>query len=161
MLRTLAILLTSALLLSGCAGNDKGTDSGTDGTGGNDGSGGSGSTGGSGTTGTTTGPGGTPGNSTKPGQEYSCDATPGGVVGVGGGNGATVSGCQLATASGSVVYTSEEIDSGCDVSVFLPGETTSSGSPEVGATYDDGTGFSLGCGPTNPTGSGKIVLTAA
>lgn len=112
-----------------------------------------------GTSGTGTGTGG-PGSGANATVEFSCTAQPGGVVGgVGGEDGATVSGCTLTKTTQRAEYVSEELPSGCSVSVFLDdGDNLSDGVPSARSTYEPGTTFSMGCGPSNPTGKGTIHL---
>jgi len=147
-----ALCLAAALLASGCS--SKSSDSSSGAVGMNPTSGSTG--GGYGPGGNQTG-GGSAGSGMNATTPYTCTAAPGGVVGAGGPNGATVSGCALGTSPGGV-YAKEDIDAGCSVSYDTNGDGVSDGTPKVGDKVAAGTTFSLGCGATNPTGKGTIYI---
>lgn len=107
-------------------------------------------------TGTTTGTGTAADNSTT---DLTCTASPGGVVGGGGSNGATVSGCTIKITSDSV-FVKATVPSGCDLSYDDTGDGLSDGSPAAGTTYKSGTSFLFGCGATNPTASTVLSFKA-
>lgn len=147
-----ALALTTVLALAGCSSKDNGSGDATDTTTG-DGSGNGGS-GGNG--------GGAGGNATAGSEPYSCTAQPGNVLGAGGGNLVTVSGCNFVTLDGDAVYASETIPAGCESIFDENGDGQyDSGSPEVGKTYKSGTVLGMGCSATNQSGQGSITIKYA